>query len=306
LELRTNYPDSMKFSRAERMAVLALIAAGRLAVSLLAQSAPQQNAPRVLENQGRPMTVPFQCTEDDIAWAGLSCSEQDPCPAYFELAAAEPVGNKIFAAGNIHTEAVTLYSVLLGSEDGGKTWREPQERIRGAGLDHIQFVDLASGWVSGEALSPLPQDPFLLITMDGGMSWRQQPVSSETEPGSIQQFFFSSRDQGSLIIDRGEGSEQERYALYESPNGGRTWNVKQLSKNPLRLDRLQDSDKDWRVRTDRATQSYHVEHRQGERWTAVASFAVSAGACKPTPAEAAPAPTAPAPSPASPGAETPQ
>src|SRR3974377_1512109 len=46
------------------------------------------NTPAVLENHDRPMEVPFQCTEEDMEWAGLSCTEQDPCPAYFELAAA--------------------------------------------------------------------------------------------------------------------------------------------------------------------------------------------------------------------------
>jgi hypothetical protein len=290
----------MRFRGLVRFGLLLDIVASGLPVALFAQGAPPDAAPIVLENEGRPMNVPFRCIEDDIAWAGLSCSEQDPCPAYFELAAAASVGNKLFAAGNIHTESVTLYSVLLGSDDSGKTWREAHERIRGAGLDHIQFVDLANGWVSGESLSPLPQDPFVLITLDGGMNWRQQPVLPEADPGSIQQFFFSSKDEGSLIIDRGEGSEAERYALYESPNGGRSWNVKQLSNKPLRLNRPEDVDKDWRVRADRATKSFRIERRQGERWTAIASFAVSVGFCTPPPAGAAPpaqgAPEPPAPS----------
>jgi len=255
------------------------------------------NAAAILENHERPMEVPFQCTEEDMEWAGLSCTEQDPCPAYFELAAAEPSGARIFAAGNIHAESVTLYSVLLESDDGGKTWREVHDRIRGAGLDHIQFADLANGWVSGEELSPLPQDPFVLITTDGGANWRRQPIFSETEPGSIQQFFFSTKNEGSLIIDRGEGSEAERYALYDSPDGGETWRVKQLSKTPLRLPRAAETDKDWRVRTDRATQSFRIEHRQGERWTAAASFAVKAGACKPAAREPEP-PAEPQPEPA--------
>jgi hypothetical protein len=248
---------------------------------------PANNA-LILENHDRPIEVPFKCTEEDMAWAGLSCTEQDPCPAYFELAAAEPSGSRIFAAGNIHSESVTLYSVLLGSEDGGKTWREVHERIRGAGLDHIQFVDLIDGWVSGEALSPLPQDPFLLMTADGGATWRRQLVFSDTDSGSIQQFAFSSKKDGSLIVDRGEGSEVERYSLYESADGGESWRIAQLSKTPLRLPGAAETEKEWRVRADRATQSFRIEHRQGERWTAAASFAVKAGACKPGPAEPEP------------------
>ena len=250
--------------------------------------APPETNALILENHDRPIEVPFKCTEDDMAWAGLSCTEQDPCPAYFELATAEPSGPKIFAAGNIHSESVTLYSVLLGSEDGGKTWREVHERIRGAGLDHIQFVDPINGWASGEALSPLPQDPFLLITADGGATWRRQLVFGDTEPGSIQQFSFSSRKDGSLIVDRGEGSEVERYSLYDSADGGETWRIVQLSKTPLRLPGAAEREKEWRVRADRATQSFRIEHRQGERWTAAASFAVRLGACKPASAEPQP------------------
>jgi hypothetical protein len=270
------------------------------------EAAAPGKAAAVLENHDRPIEVPFQCTEEDMEWAGLSCTEQDPCPAYFELAAAEPSGARIFAAGNIHSESVTLYSVLLASDDGGKTWREVHDRIRGAGLDHIQFADLINGWVSGESLSPLPQDPFLLITTDGGTNWRRQPVFGDTEPGSIQQFFFTSRKQGSLIVDRGEGSEVERYSLYDSADGGETWRVMQLSKTPLRLPGAVEKEKDWRVRADRATQSFRIEYRVGDRWTAAASFAVKAGACKPaavmpaSPAEPQPEPALPTPPTATP------
>ncbi|PWU02667.1 MAG: hypothetical protein C5B51_20410 [Terriglobia bacterium] len=269
---------------------------GRAGWLLLAAAAlsGQEPAPAVLENTGKPMTIPFQCTEEDMQWAGMSCTEDEPCPMYFELTAAQAIGDKIFAAGNLHSNTVTLYSILLGTEDTGKTWREVHARIRGAGLDHIQFADFVNGWVSGEALSPLPQDPFLLITTDGGKTWRQQAVFSENQPGSIQQFFFASRNAGNLIIDRGEGSEDERYALYESPNGGDTWIVKQLSNKPLRLPRPPEPEVNWRVQPDR--QAFRIERRQAERWIPAASFAVSAGACKPLPLESRP-PEEPAPAP---------
>jgi photosystem II stability/assembly factor-like uncharacterized protein len=207
----------------------------------------------VLENSGKPMTLPFRCTQDDIEWAGLSCSENEPCPVYLEITAAEAVGSQIFATGNLHSDTVTLYSVLLRSQDAGKTWREGFERIRGAGLDHIQFADFANGWASGETLFPLPQDPFLLITADGGKTWRRQPIFDDAQPGSIQQFFFSSKNEGSLIVDRGEGSGSERYALYESPNSGGTWMVKQISGRPLRLPHGPDPAAGLRVEADRAT-----------------------------------------------------
>src|ERR1035441_10929068 len=64
-------------------------------------------APPVLENTGKPIVVPFHCTEEDIHSAGLGCSEQDPCPVYLELSAVESTGLRIFAAGNIRSEEHT-------------------------------------------------------------------------------------------------------------------------------------------------------------------------------------------------------
>src|SRR5947209_14931702 len=128
-----------------------------------AGSPPPTPSPPVLENAGKPMLVPFQCSAEDIRSTGLACSEEDPCQVYLELAAAVASGSRMFAAGNIHTESATLYSILLASEDSGHTWREAHERIRGAGLDHLQFTDVETGFATGLALSPLPQDPFLLI-----------------------------------------------------------------------------------------------------------------------------------------------
>lgn len=253
------------------------------AAAAWAQEQPPANpAPPVLENSGKPMVLPFHCTEDDIQWAGMSCSADEPCPVYLELAAVESAAGRVFAAGNIHASDVTLYSVLLASEDGGHTWREAYERIRGASLDHIQFFDAELGWISGQELSPLPQDPFLLLTSDGGKTWRQRVIFPESRVGSIQQFHFSAKDSGSLIIDRGPGAEGGRYELYESPDAGETWTIRETSDRPIQLKPSPVApSSEWRVRADGPTQSFHLERRQGERWVSVAAFAVKLGACQP-------------------------
>ena len=257
------------------------------AAAAWAQEQPPANpAPPMLENSGKPMLLPFRCTEDDIQWAGMSCSADEPCPVYLELAAVEsgvpPGPGRIFAAGNIHASDVTLYSVLLASEDAGHTWREAYERIRGASLDHIQFFDAELGWISGQALSPLPQDPFLLLTSDGGKKWRQRVIFSESRVGSIQQFQIGAKDSGSLIIDRGPGAEGGRYELYESPDAGETWTIRETSDRPFQLKPSPAAlPSEWRARADGPTQSFHLERRQGERWVPVAAFAVKLGACQP-------------------------
>jgi hypothetical protein len=255
------------------------------------QPAVEQPAERpLLRNTGKPMAVEYQCTEEDIQSAGLSCSAEEPCPVYLELSSVEAVGNRIFLAGNIHSASTTLYSMLLASDDAGKTWREPYERMRAAGLDHIQFIDFENGWVSGEVLSPLPRDPFLLITSDGGKAWRAEQIFAESAFGAIMQFRFISRKDGSMLIDRGQPGEGGRYALYETPNGGDTWMLREVNQKPIKLKYAGGSgNTDWRIRADAATKSYRIEHHAGERWHGIAGFSVSIGACRPPEIPIAPA-----------------
>ena len=119
-----------------------------------------QDAPPALENLGKPMKIAYQCTEEEIHSAGLSCTEDEPCPVYLELSGLEPVDTQLFAIGNIHSSSVTLHALALASADGGKTWREAFPRIAGASLDQVRFADFEYGWISGQMLSPLPRDPF--------------------------------------------------------------------------------------------------------------------------------------------------
>jgi hypothetical protein len=262
-----------------------------LACGLWGQVTPSQEAPP-LRYEGKPLLVPPRCTDEDITWAGLSCSEEEPCPIYLELTAVEAVGNKIFAIGNIHSTTVTLYSILLASDDAGTTWREAHDRIRGAGLEHLQFIDFETGWIGGQLLSPLPQDPFLLITNDGGKSWRQRNLFAESRFGSILHLWFSAKNSGSIVVDRGQGAEGSRYELYESPNAGETWMVRETSDRPIKLKRGPSGPSGWRIRADAASKSFRIEHQvQGDRWTAVASFLVPIGHCVPEPVKEVAAPS---------------
>ena len=279
----------MQFGRILLLALLASSATAQdtpppLPSQTGASPAPSAPPLPVLENTGKPILLPFECTPEDIQTAGLACSDDDPCPVYLELTGVQSVGSRILAAGNLHTQTVTLFSTLLGSEDAGHTWRELHERIRGASLDRIAFFDSEIGWASGETLAPLPQDPFLLRTADGGRTWRQHLVfdeNAENHLGTIQQFVFTARDNGTLIVDRGQGSDGDRYELYESPDGGQSWGVRQSSNKPLRLRQVLPANADWRIRADQRSAAFHLERRQGSTWTQVASFLVKVGSCKP-------------------------
>jgi len=270
------------------MRVLAAWAAACLSVAWAQQTETEPAPQPVLTNTGKPMVVDCQCDEQDIHSAGLSCTMDDPCPLFLELDSVEAVGNRIFLAGNIHSPTTTLYSAMLASDDAGKTWREPYERMRAAGLDRIQFIDFQNGWISGEFEQPLPHDPFLLTTADGGKSWHARPVFADPQFGSVLEFAFSSRTNGSMVIDRGKAGESGRYELYETPDAGEMWMLRQTNERPIALKHAADVNADWRLRADAATKSYRVEHRTGNSWRSVAAFAVTIGVCKPPEVPAAP------------------
>jgi hypothetical protein len=225
--------------------------------------------------------VEYACPPADADKFGLICSEDEPCDVFLELASVEGVGSTIFATGNLHTLATTLYGVLLMSGDGGKTWTEPNPRIEGAALDQVQFPDFQHGWASGVTVEPLARDPFFLITADGGKTWRRRPLFNETHYGSIQQFWFDSAKSGQLILERSQGATSV-YETYETSTGGDTWTILEAGNKSPRLAKAPAKDSaTWRVRTDAASKTNRIERRTARGgWEVVASFAVRAGVCK--------------------------
>ncbi len=256
-----------------------------------AQTSSEAEIP-LLHSANGPMHVGFRCTDEDLQWAGLTCSEEEPCPIYLELSHIAAVGQKIFVTGNIHSATNTLYSLFLASDDGGASWREAVPRIRGGEFDRIQFFDFESGWVSGQMLQPLPGDAFLLLTTDGGKTWRRRPVLEEDSPGSLLAFWFDSRKSGAMVMDRGQ-SAGNRYQLYESTNGGESWMIRQTSSDPIKIRSAPpvDDGGGWRIRADAGSKSFRVEKRDGERWKSVAGFLLRLADCKPEPRPEAPPPT---------------
>jgi len=234
-----------------------------------------------LSNTGEPIRVPFACAEDDLRTAGLLCTADDPCPVYLELSSVVPAGKKLFLAGDLHATSATLSSFLLSSDDGGSTWKEPFKRIPGSALEQIQFYDAEHGWASGETQYPLPRDPFFLVSTDGGVSWRQQPVTEDGAPGSVQRFWFDSPQHGESVVDAGRNALGGRYISYESRTGGDSWMARATAAQLPKLKRAPASTEnpDYRIRADKTTNAVHIEKRQGNRWEPVASFLIEAARC---------------------------
>ncbi len=241
--------------------------------------------PPKLEYNGKPLVLDQPaCTDEDIQSMGLSCSREDPCPVYLELAALEVLANTIVLTGNTHSREATFSSVLLMSEDMGKTWIEPMARIKSGVLDQVQFIDFQNGWVAGQVIQQLPRDPFFLITNDGGRTWRRRALYEDARVGSIEQFWFETRQNGGLIVDRTRaGDPRAKYELYESQNGGSSWTLREVNSKPIQPKRakLPVPNTDFRLRADAKLNAYRLERRQGAQWQTLASFLIALAPCMP-------------------------
>ena len=225
-----------------------------------------------------PTHISSNCTTEMVQELNLPCSASAPCPLFLELGGAATVASRIVVVGNVHTASATVESVLLISDDSGKTWTEPHPRIRGAVLDQVQFFDFETGWITGHLLQPNPKDAFVLVTSDGGRSWRKRNLFSEPRSGAVELFWFDSRSHGMLALDRGRGAEDGmRYELWESMTGGDSWSIRQVNNEPLTLKQPEPPGSTCRVRTGKV---HVVECRTGDAWSPAAYFAVSAGQCK--------------------------
>ncbi len=247
-----------------------------LACPLLAQAPAPGSA--------KPQALTAVCADAEINDFGLECSAEEPCPIYLELTAVDALGSKLFVTGNFHTGTVTLWSVLLASEDEGKTWSEPLSRIRGAVLDQLQFLDFENGWTAGHLTGNLPKDPFFVKTTDAGKTWRRVPVFEDTAYGTIEHFWFTSKTQGELIVNR-RGDARNRYQRLQTMTGGDSWMMQEVSAKPIASPRPRAgvATADWRVRADGPSKAFRVERREAGRWQAVASFPLRGGACQPAP-----------------------
>ncbi|HZL57059.1 MAG TPA: hypothetical protein VFC21_08265 [Bryobacteraceae bacterium] len=238
--------------------------------------------PLALIAQQEPVRIAYGCPADELQNAGLLCTEDEPCPIYLEINAITAAGKRILIAGDIHATAATLSSVLLSSEDGGLTWKEPAARITGTALDQVQALDADHAWAAGETQYPLTRDPYFLITTDGGASWRRRDVTEDGGPGSVLRFWFDSDQHGELIVDGGRSAPGGRYSAYESETGGESWMIRSTTDQLPKLRRaaaLTDNS-DYRVQAMPGGKAYAIEKRTGETWQPIALMPIEIANCK--------------------------
>jgi photosystem II stability/assembly factor-like uncharacterized protein len=220
--------------------------------------------------------VDYACPAEDVESFGLTCSDERPCPVYFEVSAVDAFGSHVFVAGDIHTATTTLFGVLLSTGDSGKTWEEEIPRLRSATFEQFQVMG-DHGWLAGQRLDPLPKDPFFFITPDGGKNWHQRPLFEDSRFGSIQQFWFESPLAGELIFDDSVGKTTDQ-ELFSSNTGGETWRLKQKSAKALQLSPKTESA--WSATVPRGSTTYLIQHVANGSKQTFAHFLIHIGDCK--------------------------
>jgi hypothetical protein len=223
-----------------------------------------------------PVQIKYECTPEDVDAFGLNCTEEEPCQVLLELGSVEAIGGRLMVAGNLHTRTTTLFSLLLASDDSGVTWSEPSPRMRYSALEQIQFFDGQNGWVSGESVDPLPRNAFMMLTNDGGRTWRQRPLFEDAKYGTIAQFQFSSPSTGELVLDSSQG-KTVRQELYETQTGGESWELKEKSSARLRLSATHATN--FHLIADARTGTYKVERGVGKNAETIANFVIHVADC---------------------------
>lgn len=248
-----------------------------------AEEQPVEEEPTELVYAGEPLLVPPKCRPQDFLRAGVVCGSSAPCELFLELTQLGQAGDRLFLLGNTHTAAETISTVLLRSEDGGTTWLEPVDRTGAASLEFVYFFDAEHGWIAGQqSEQDYSATPFVLVTNNGGASWRKRKIwgGDEDRSGVVIEMNFDAPGHGFLLVER-PAAERDPYELYESMNGGLSWSIRRISNTKPRLRRiaLAPAPSDYRLREDESSGTYEIERRESGSWSRVASFAVQMGAC---------------------------
>ena len=175
----------------------------------------------------------------------------------------------------------TLYSILLASDDSGKDVAGTPRGCAAAASTTSSSSTSKTAGSADRSCSLCRRTPFCSSLRTAARPGGSRPLFSETRAGSILQFWFSSRNNGSLVVDRGQGGDLGRYELYETPNGGETWMLRETNERPSGSSGRRAPARTGASAPMPRTKAFAIERRQGEKWAALGAFAVGLPVCRP-------------------------
>lgn len=114
--------------------------------------------------------------------------------------------------------AVGDHGVILGTEDGGRTWGRQASPVA-CPLSGVAFVDRRHGWAVGGVTTPYTQSSHgvVLHTDNGGYTWTVLPDPLLPRLRGVR---FFSRTHG---VAYGESSHASPSGVFETRDGGQHW-----------------------------------------------------------------------------------
>ena len=114
--------------------------------------------------------------------------------------------------------AVGDRGLILATRDAGKTWTVQHQRSEAIHYS-VCFANDKKGWVFGGTIEPYSHrsSGIVLTTIDGGRNWQQVPCKLPRLTGS--QWLGNDH-----LLAWGDWSDLYQSALFESIDGGETWN----------------------------------------------------------------------------------
>ena len=116
--------------------------------------------------------------------------------------------------------AVGDRGLILATNDAGKTWAVQHQRSEAIHYS-VCFANEKKGWVFGGTIEPYSHRSrgTVLTTVDGGRNWQQLPCKLPRLTGS--QWLGNDH-----LLAWGDWSNLYQSALFESMDGGQTWNAR--------------------------------------------------------------------------------
>lgn len=183
-------------------------------------------------------------------------------------------------------DAITAYAIAQTS-DSGKTWTHvplnlfsPEEMnvLGGPIIPSLQFLDAKTGWLVVKAMTSSNFDVGTLFkTNDGGFTWTKLHMPAHRAIGNpIGDPVHFVTDQVGWIESRTEGYQPENNLLYNTRDGGQTWQIQKINGLPQDaqwtytmpdfINSLDGLLTVWVNKNDNYTSNVYITHDGGLTW----------------------------------------